>query len=77
MAGSIGTNATSAQHWVGTGLSLAKEFAPELAGPVTNIFNWKRLNGGTVPPFKMHPGGTVPPFKMHPGGTLNFNELFF
>ena len=30
----------------------------------------KRLNGGTVPPFKMHPGGTVPPFKMHPGGTV-------
>ena len=57
-----------------------------------NMFNMflfrKRLNGGTVPPFKMHPGGTVPPFKMHPGGTvppfkmhpggtLNFNELFF
>ena len=31
---------------------------------------WKRLNGGTVPPFKMHPGGTVPPVKMHPGGTV-------
>ena len=30
----------------------------------------KRLNGGTVPPFKMHPGGTVPPFKMHPEGTV-------
>ena len=30
----------------------------------------KRLNGGTVPPFKLHPGGTVPPFKMHPGGTV-------
>ena len=30
----------------------------------------KRLNGGTVPPFKMPPGGTVPPFKMHPGGTV-------
>ena len=37
----------------------------------------KRLNGGTVPPFKMHPGGTVPPFKMHPGGTLNFYDIFF
>ena len=31
---------------------------------------WKRLNGGTVPPFKMHPEGTVPPYKMHPGGTV-------
>ena len=30
----------------------------------------KRLNGGTVPPFKMHHGGTVPPFKMHHGGTV-------
>ena len=42
---------------------------------------WKRLNGGTVPlfkmhhvgtvlPFKMHHGGSVPPFKMHRGGTV-------
>ena len=23
------------------------------------ILNRKRLNGGTVPPFQMHPGGTV------------------
>ena len=30
----------------------------------------KRLNGGTVPPFKMHHGGTVPPSKMHHGGTV-------
>ena len=30
----------------------------------------KRLNGGTVPPFKMHHGGTVPPSKMHHGGTI-------
>ena len=49
----------------------------------------KRLNVGTVPPFKihpggtvplfeMHPGGTVPPFKIHPGGTLSFyDELDF
>ena len=36
---------------------------------------WKRLNGGTVPPFKMHPGGTVPPFKMHPGGTVPPNKM--
>ena len=35
----------------------------------------KRLNGGTVPPFKMHPGGTVPLYKMHPGGTLPPFEL--
>ena len=42
------------------------------------MFNyWKRLNGRTVPPFKMHPGGTVPPFKMHPGGTLHLYQLFF
>ena len=44
---------------------------------------WMRLNGGTIPPFKiylggtvrpfeMHTGGTVPPFKMHNGGTLHF-----
>ena len=32
--------------------------------------NRKRLNGGTVPPFKMHRGGTVPPCKMHHGGTV-------
>ena len=32
------------------------------------IKKWERLNGGTVPPFKMHPGGTVPPNKMHPEG---------
>ena len=38
---------------------------------------FKMHPGGTVPPFKMHPGGTVPPFKMHPGGTLNFYESFF
>ena len=25
----------------------------------------KKLNGGTVPPFKTHPRGTVPPFKVH------------
>ena len=31
---------------------------------------WKRLNGGTVPSFKMHHGGTVPPSKMHRGGTV-------
>ena len=39
----------------------------------TNIINnkmRKKLNGGTVPPFKIQPGGTVPPFKMHPGGTV-------
>ena len=35
-----------------------------------HIMIWKRLNGRTVPPFKMHPGGTVPPFNMHPGGTV-------
>ena len=34
------------------------------------IIKRKRLNGGTVPLFKMHPGGTVPPFKMHPRGTV-------
>ena len=38
---------------------------------------FKMHPGGTVPPVKMHPGGTVPPFKMHPGGTLNFYEFFF
>ena len=38
---------------------------------------FKMHSGGTVPPFKMHPGGTVPPFKMHPGGTLNFYDIFF
>ena len=27
-----------------------------------------RLNGGTDPPFKMHPEGTVPPFKVTPEG---------
>ena len=48
----------------------------------------KRLNGGTVPPFKrhnrrtgppfkMHRRGAVPSFKMHPGGTLNFYDIFF
>ena len=37
----------------------------------------KRINGGTVPTFKMHPRGTVPPFKMHPGGTLDFYDVFF
>ena len=41
-------------------LFVAKEFFPKR----------KRLNEGTVPPFKMHPGGTDPPFKMHPGGTV-------
>ena len=32
----------------------------------------KRLNGGTVPQFKMHHGGTVPTptYKMHHGGTV-------
>ena len=41
------------------------------------IFIRKRLNGGTVPPFKMHPGGTVPPFKMHPGDSLKFYDILF
>ena len=30
----------------------------------------KRLNGGRLPPFKMHHGGRVPPFKMHHGGRV-------
>ena len=35
---------------------------------------FKMHRGGTVPPFKMHRGGTVPPFKMHHGGTMNFEK---
>ena len=42
---------------------------------VVTIFLRKRLNGGTVPPFKMHSGGTVPPFKMHPGGTQSLYDI--
>ena len=34
----------------------------------------KRLNGGTDPPFKMHPGGSVPPFNVTPEGkSLYYN----
>ena len=32
----------------------------------------KRLNGGTVPPFKMHPGGTIHLFKC----LLKFAHVF-
>ena len=51
-------------------LVLGQFFMEQILKVCNFIPLWKRLNGGTVPPFKMHPGGTVPPFNMHPGGTV-------
>ena len=54
---------------------------------VRGLLVWKRLNGGTVPPFRihspkvspfsMHLGETEPLFKMHPGKTQIFYNLLY
>ena len=54
---------------------LTKSKRKRLNGGTVPPFKWHP--GGTVPPFKMHSGGTVPPFKMHPGGTLSFYDISF